>query len=151
MTYSGHILVGYLCGVAVQSYSINDDISSHAAVDFDPDVFTQTLNVPDTQTSTSRSVNSLGALVVVAMAGVVAETLRFGDSKGGGQDLIVARAILQSNGIPPSQCMGYLRWSVGKSLSLLRLNRNALDELAWAIEEGRNIIECYGIIEDTHE
>jgi hypothetical protein len=143
--------VGYLCGVAVQSYSL-DSISSHAAVDFDPDVFTQTLNVPDTQTSpNNRSINSLGTLVMVAMAGVVAETLRFGDSKGGGQDLVIARGVLQSNNIPLSQCMGYLRWSVGKSLTLLRLNRNALDELAWAIEEGKDILDCYRIIEDTKE
>lgn len=155
MVAAGHILVGYLSGVAVQSYSVDDNMSSHAAVDIDPEIFTFAMNAPDKgdnyRAVSSTSTTTLGSLLTVALAGVVAESLRFGNCKGGGQDLLVARTIMQLGNVSPADYMGYLRWSVGKCLSLLRLNRNALDELALAIKERKSIEECYNIIEDTNE
>jgi hypothetical protein len=146
---AGHILVGYLSGVAVNSYVIDGDIASHAAVDIDEDYFTATLNDIDQKTKPPKL--GISNLILLAMAGVVAETLRYGDSKGGEQDLLVAKSLLASINVSTDEITGYLRWAIAKALVLLRLNRNALDELVMAIKQNEDIQECYQIIEKTVE
>ena len=83
------------------------------------------------------------------MLGLVAETLRFGDSKGGAADLIIASEILRITQIRPSDREGSLRWAVMKALILLRLYRNSLDSLACAMMEGKSIGDCIKIIEES--
>lgn len=144
---AGHILVGYLCGVAVSSYVVDEDISSHAAVDIDKDYFTATLN--DQRTKPPKL--GISNLILLAMAGVVAETLRYGDAKGGGQDLLVARSLLASINVTALESEDYLRWATAKALALLRLNRDALDELAKAMKDNTSIEKCYQIIENVSE
>jgi len=43
----------------------------------------------------------------------------------------------------------YLRWATLKALTLLRLQRDALDALAAAMKEGRSVKECIAVIEES--
>ena len=88
-------------------------------------------------------------IMMMIMLGLVAETLRFGDSKGGAADLIIASEILRITQIRPSDREGSLRWAVMKALILLRLYRNSLDSLACAMMEGKSIGDCIKIIEES--
>lgn len=145
---AGHILVGYLTGITINSYIINDDLLSHAAVDINPKYFQATLNDQNSSDKAQRLPTiTVGNLLVVALAGVVAETLRCGNCKGGKQDLLVAKSLLDIVKASSLEKESYLRWAVGKSLSLLRTNRNALDDLADAMRKGESVYECYMIIE----
>lgn len=135
---AGHILVAYLCGVAITEYS-----SQAAEVYIHPKLFSGQLNSDSRGT---ESVN-IGNLLVIAMAGVVAETLRCGDSRGGAEDYPLALGLLEMAAIPVEDRPGYLRWAVLKALSLLRINRNALDDLAAAMTREASVFECYDVIE----
>jgi ribosome-interacting GTPase 1 len=43
---------------------------------------------------------------------------------------------------------GYLRWATLKAITLLRLERDALDSLADAMKKGRSVAECIAVIEE---
>ena len=63
-------------------------------------------NVDRSRSSTSRellSESKVGSLLIVSMAGMVAESLRFGDSRGGVEDFPVALAVLRSFGVGAEQ------------------------------------------------
>lgn len=84
---AGHMLTGYLCGILVLAYDISGDRDASTTIDFAEDSVSQ--SVEDTFSAKAAH------LLVVAMAGVVAETLRFGDSRGGQQVICYVNLILQ--------------------------------------------------------
>ncbi len=65
---AGHFLVGYLCGVFIQSYDVSGEKDAGTSIVLE-----------DGTTLKAKSAH----LMVTAMAGVVAEILRFGNCKGG--------------------------------------------------------------------
>ena len=71
---AGHFIVGYLSGLRTKEYDISGDIDSGTRID-------------------SESNLVLGNLLTCALAGCVAETLRFGDSSGGKADISMAHRL----------------------------------------------------------
>ena len=130
---AGHVLAGYISGVVIKSYDVTGDRDAGTTIQLEEDMN-----------------SSVGRLLIVAFAGVVAETLVFGDCRGGGDDIRMAMVILQSSRIPSKDYEGSLRWAVMKSLVLLRLHRDSLDALIDGMEKGENIAECIRRIEDAH-
>ena len=84
----------------------------------------------------------VGSLLIVAMAGVVAESLRFGDCYGGIEDFPLAVNILKSYGVNDADVDAYLRWGILKALILLRINRDTLDSLADMMRSQRSVVDC---------
>ena len=150
---AGHMLVGYLCGVAISNYSIDGDIESQTAVEINPKYLSISMNGQQTskQFNNSLPTINIGNLLVVAMAGVISETLIFGNSKGGGEDLQTAQILLNIIKTSNSDKIGYLRWATSKALTLLLINRNALDKLTIAMKNKADINECYKIIEQSEQ
>jgi len=122
---AGHLLCGYLCGALISDYALGGDSDSAIVI----------------ETSSETSL-SLGSILVVAVAGMVAETLRFGDCKGGAVDVLVAADALRRSQVPPKEREGLLRWAVLKALALLRLHRDELDAVADAMREGQSVRQC---------
>lgn len=146
---AGHFLAGYLCGVAVLDYDTTGDRDAGAAVmAYLPDIRSligrQSLS-PEETLEASKTAN----LLVVAMAGMVAETLRFGTTKGGREDFPIALEILRRYGVANKEVDFYLRWTLLKALSILRIHRDELDELARLMGEKATIYECMSAIETT--
>ena len=126
---AGHFIVGYLSGLRTKEYDISGDIDSGTRID-------------------SESNLVLGNLLTCALAGCVAETLRFGDSSGGKADISMALQALQSANVHHGEHIGYLRWATLKALSLLRLYRDALDDVAYNMATGAPIEALELIIEE---
>lgn len=139
---AGHFIAGYLCGVPVISYDITGDRDAGTTI---------ALDISETATA-SENIQALkeksGNLLVVSMAGMVAETLRFGDSKGGAEDLLFATEILRLVRVPTDEKEGALRWAVMKALLLLRINRDALDRVADNMRAGAPVVTCIKTIEE---
>ena len=126
---AGHFIVGYLSGLGIEEYNINGQIDSGLSFD------TETLQMDQ--------------LLTCAMAGTVAEFLRFGDCVGGGVDISIAVDALQQSGVRRGETVNsYLRFGALKALTLLRLYRDALDDIAVEMGEGKSIFDLVKIIEN---
>lgn len=129
---AGHFLVGYLAGLATDDYRIDGEYDSGLSIASQGDVI-------------------LGNVLMCAMAGTVAETLRFGDNTGGAADVSLALEALRNSNIKKrDEINSFLRFGLLKSLTLLRLYRDALDDIAAKMSEDASIFELVRIIE-AHE
>jgi len=81
---AGHFLVGYLCGVPILQYDVGGEKDAGTMIE---------IPISNTERKSTKEFADISAyfgnLIVVAMAGLIAETLRFGNSKGGAEDLPV--------------------------------------------------------------
>ena len=83
------MVVGYLCGVPILSYDITGERDAGLEVE-------ATSEALATSRNRNHDVKAKGDhLLVVAMAGVVAEQLRFGNSKGGFSDIPMSLEVLR--------------------------------------------------------
>ena len=166
---AGHLLCGYLCGVPIVDYSINGDRDAGTNIDFNSIITTNNPTNPPTvneveESTFARSKNALslkendsnkypeklGNLLVVAFAGMVAETLRFGiPSLGGREDIAICFLILAKCKIKYDDQDGLLRWALSKSLNILNKNRDILDILVEKMKVNAPILELFEIIENN--
>lgn len=129
---AGHFIIGYLLGLPVTHYNVKGDRNSGSLF----------IDIPP------GSQEMEGSLLVMSMAGVVAESLKFGNTKGGVEDFSFALEVL--DGIPslsPSEFEGYLRWAAAEALSLLTEHRDDLDAVTAAMIEQKSVGYCMEVIE----
>lgn len=127
---AGHFLVAHLLGVRVRGYALPSG-TPDAGVDVDTgtaDAFT---------------------LAALALAGIAAEVVAFGASEGGAADMEDAARVARKASPDESQRKVIYRWGLMQAVSLLKVHRTALDELAVAMREGRGVDDCAKII-DAH-
>ena len=123
---AGHFLVGYLCGVLIAAYDVSGENDAGT-----------TIELPHGENISAKSAH----LMVTAIAGVVAETLRFGNAKGGVEDLPVIFEIMRIDRIKVSDRQGILRWTAMKALNLLKMHRDELDEVAMLMKKQADVHE----------
>lgn len=161
---AGHFLAGNLCGIPVVDYDISGQVDAGIAVlaELRPSApSTAPINSKSTNKSANQSGFTLdsktaGGLLIVALAGVVAESIVFGDSTGGVQDFPIAFEIARKHAISQDrpgkdneEC--YLRWALTKALAMLKVNRDALDRVAVAMGSSASIVDCMVAIEFDKE
>lgn len=71
------------------------------------------------------------------------------DSRGGREDIPVVNEILRFANVDVREKEGVIRWALLKALQLLRIHREALDELVEAFDRGLDVISCFEIIENS--
>eukprot|EP00183_Erythrolobus_madagascarensis_P003116 CAMPEP_0185852776 /NCGR_PEP_ID=MMETSP1354-20130828/16230_1 /TAXON_ID=708628 /ORGANISM="Erythrolobus madagascarensis, Strain CCMP3276" /LENGTH=366 /DNA_ID=CAMNT_0028554121 /DNA_START=108 /DNA_END=1208 /DNA_ORIENTATION=+ len=163
---AGHFLVGYLLGIAVESYRANA-ISNAVQFTMKPAssiIITNSNNTASTNSATSVDPDEmridkynheqLDALAVVSMAGVVSELLCCdGAARGGYADLAQLQALMQRADPPleSREVQHKVRWGAVRAYSLLQQNRNALDALSLKMATNRPVPECIAAIENAHE
>ena len=133
---AGHLLAGYLLGIPVLSYDTSGEKDAGTAIE-----------IPRDQYDTVMNSQLLGAIITLAMSGMVAESLRFGNALGGSEDFSLAYSVLREMNIPSVKREGYLKSGVLQSLILLRRHRDSLDELAMTMKESKDIVQCIEAIE----
>jgi hypothetical protein len=135
---AGHFLAGYLLGIPILSYDISGENDAGTAIETD---FT------DISQGYELNLDKIGALLVIAMSGMVAESLRFGNSLGGSEDFSVAYSIMREYGVPMNKREDYLKNGIMNSLLLLRQYRDGLDEVAFAMRATKSLTQCFEAIE----
>jgi hypothetical protein len=155
---AGHFLACYLCGIPTIDYDVDGGIDAISIAARIPSLSSieYELKSPSAPSATSSQSEILiasrtGNLLIVSMAGVVAETLRCGNSLGGKEDFPTAVGILRRYGVRQSgETDDYLRWAVLKALNLLRIHRDELDQLAENMRLRKTVAECVVGIEGLH-
>lgn len=135
---AGHLLAGYLLGIPVLSYDISGERDAGTAIE-----------IPQDQVDPNLNSKFLGAILALAMSGVVAESLRFGNALGGSEDFSLAYSLLREMNVPSSKREGYLKSGILQSLILLNQHRDSLDELATTMSESKDLVECIEAIESS--
>lgn len=137
---AGHFLCGYLCGLPVKSYQLND--KGYPSVEFYPSTDGEAMG---------RELNAeeIASLSVVAMSGSVAEALEFGEAKGGNNDLLELNNIFRrSNEFIGSQKQQDLtRWGALASYNMIISNKDKYENLVAAFREKKSVAECVAAIE----
>jgi hypothetical protein len=95
---AGHFLIGYLCGLPVLQYNVNVNINfnsnnnignknekSNDETELSVGAYLPNLEVLRKENKSKKQIlieSNIAKLLIISMAGVVAETFRFGNSKG---------------------------------------------------------------------
>lgn len=166
---AGHLLVGYLCGIPITDYSVNGDRDAGTNIDFNSIITTannqysnenedksssfargkSTLNEMNNNNN-NKYPDKLGNLLVMAFAGIVSETLRFGlPAYGGREDISMCLFIMNKSKVQYEEQDGLLRWALSKSLIILRENRDLLDILVVKMKSNTPLLELFEVIESN--
>lgn len=140
---AGHFLTGYLCGLPIKSYQINDlgypCVEFYAATDGD---------------AMGRELSSeeIAALSVVALSGSVAEILSFGQAKGGDNDLLQLDGWMRQSAdfVGAQKQQDLVRWGALASYNLLMGNNDKYEKLVEAFRAKKSVTECIAVIEGTN-
>lgn len=136
---AAHVICGYLCGILISDYSLLSSSGQGNDVDIGNAIVIET----PMDGSESDIPIPLSSILIIAVSGLVGESLRCGDAKGGVQDISVALEAMRMRKIPSKDREGLLRWAVMKSLILLRQHRDELDCIASAMRRGESLRYCY--------
>lgn len=141
---AAHFLCGYLCGLPVQSYDINQEgfpsVAFHASSD--PGLVTAPRELTREE---------IAALSVVAMSGSVGELFQFDVAKGGQNDLIELNAFFRRSKefLSAQNQQDLTRWGALQAYNLLRENMNAYEGLVEAFKQKKSVAECVQIVESN--
>ena len=137
---AGHFLCGYLCGLPVRSYQINN--LGYPCVEFYPSTDGEAMG-------RELSSEEIAALSVVAMSGSVAEALAFGEAKGGENDLIELNGIFRRSKefIGAGKQQDLTRWGALASYNMIISNKDKYENLVAAFREKKSVAECIAAIE----
>ncbi|PXF48253.1 hypothetical protein BWQ96_01942 [Gracilariopsis chorda] len=147
---TGHFLAAYLLGLPVRGYvlsaaeAVRNGIGGQAGTLFsDDDLFTQLRRGRLNSSAIER-------YSIVAMAGIAAEAIEFGEAEGGQSDINGLLSLL--GGLSPAWSVNEVRcqarWAVLEAVLLLRTNADAFTALRDAMRERRSVGACMMVIED---
>lgn len=137
---AGHFLCGYLCGLPVRSYQVND--LGYPCVEFYPSTDGEAMG-------RELSSEEIAALSVVAMSGSVAEALAFGEAKGGQNDLIELSGLFRRSKdfIGAEKQQDLTRWGALAAYNMIISNKDKYEDLVTAFREKKSVAECIAAIE----
>ena len=95
----------------------------------------------------SLSSATLDAYACVALAGVSAEFIEFGQSEGGLNDVRALDALLSALNFSQKKADSEVRFAVLSVVLLLRREAGAHDALAAAMEAGSSVATCLAVVE----
>lgn len=139
---AGHFLAAYFLGIPVTGYTLSaweafkQGQPGLGGVSFD----TRTLS--EKKVSPTEMPLILDRFCTVWMAGIAAETLIYGQSKGGEEDRQKVRAALNFAGVPQTTHQQKERWAFLQAKSLLQKHQSSYEALVKAMEKRASVEEC---------
>ena len=137
---AGHLLVGHLIGLEVESFNAASADGAGAEVSFVSPL------------KAARTHDVVDGLCVLAMAGVAAEVIACESAEGGYTDVAQLRGLLAAAEPPVTAARDVddrIRWSTLMALTMLQNNRGCLDALALKMPTATDVGECIRTLEAT--
>mmetsp|Transcript_2487 Transcript_2487/g.3647 ORF Transcript_2487/g.3647 Transcript_2487/m.3647 type:complete len:336 (-) Transcript_2487:284-1291(-) len=140
---AGHFLAGYLCGVPVKKYDVNP-ITTGVTI-FGGRFLTEDV----AQGRIGR--DDVNALSVVALAGPVAEVLKYGQAEGGMADLKLLQNVIVRTKPPllPKEQQDQTRWGALMAYTVLKKYSAEYENLVKAMKANKSVPECIKAIEQA--
>ncbi|KAJ8908675.1 hypothetical protein NDN08_005380 [Rhodosorus marinus] len=140
---AGHFLAGYLCGVPVKKYDVNP-ITTGVTI-FGGKFLTEDVS----QGRISRA--DVNALSVVALAGPVAEVIKYGQAEGGMADLNLLQNLLVRTKPPllSKEQQDQTRWGALMAYTVLKKYSAEFEALVEAMTAKKSIADCIKAIEQA--
>ena len=146
---AGHFLVAYLVGVLPAAYTLSSldayrryrAFSVQAGCTFCDAEFRREVAAGKLRSSTLDSFTS------IALAGMAAEYLAYGESEGGQDDTLRLDGLLQGLGFTQKKAEVQVRWGLINAVLLLRRHRDVHERLAQAMAGGASVTDCIALIE----
>jgi len=148
---AGHFLVAYLLGIMPKAYTLSaweafskyNSMSTQAGTVFLDDAIQREVS------SGKISGKTLDDFVCVALGGIAAEYISFGQANGGMSDLLQLEALFGALSFDQQQTNLLLRTNVMNTVSILQSQRAAHDALVEAMTRGDSVGRCIEIIEQS--
>lgn len=144
---AGHFLAAYFLGVPIAGYTLTaweafkQGQPGLGGVIFDTTALSEkALDIREMRLLLDR-------FCTVWMAGIAAETLVYGDAKGGGEDRQKIKEALMSAGLSESVSQQKERWALLQAKSLIEKYRDSYEALVKAMEERASVEECSEVIQ----
>lgn len=147
---AGHFLAAYLLDIPVESYTLTAwdawraGVPGNAGVVFNADAIEAEVE------QGTLSAQQLNRYCTVWMAGIAAEQLSYGNSKGGQDDWLKLQQLWQQLDRPFQEVSLKRRWSVLQAKTLLEKQSAAYHALVEAMEQGKSVDSCCEIIDHHH-
>jgi hypothetical protein len=143
---AGHFLAAYLLDIPITGYTLTaweawkEKQLGSGGVIFDADFLAERGN-------NLKEFNLiLERFCIVLMAGIAAEKIIYGHSKGGKEDRQKLSLALLSLGLSESLCQQKERWSLLQATNLIQEHQSSYQALVEAIKVRKSVEQCYQII-----
>ena len=146
---AGHFLTAYLCGVLPRAYTLTslDAFRRYGAGNVQAGTLFCDAAFRAEVASGKLTASSLDAFTCIALAGVAAEYLAFGQAEGGLDDISTLDGLLRACGFTQKRTDSEVRFAVLSVVLMLRRQAAAHDALAAAMSRGCTVGECIAEIE----
>ena len=148
---AGHFLAAYFLGVPIAGYTLTaweafkQGQPGLGGVIFDTTALSEkALDIREMRLLLDR-------FCTVWMAGIAAETLVYGDAKGGGEDRQKIKEALMSAGLSESVYQQKERWALLQAKSLIEKYRDSYEALVKAMEGRGSVEECSQVIRGINQ
>jgi hypothetical protein len=142
---AGHFLAAYFLSIPISGYTLTaweafqQKQAGLGGVVFDTDTLSQQINPKEMPLIVER-------LSTVWMAGIAAETLIYGNVKGGDEDIKTIRTILTAAGVSSQQFPQKESWAKLQATNLIKKYQKSYDALVVAMEARASVEECDRIL-----
>eukprot|EP00884_Botryococcus_braunii_P003012 jgi/Botrbrau1/12711/Bobra.67_1s0074.1 len=148
---AGHFLIAYLVGILPRRYTLSTldafrryrQLNVQAGTQFCDAGFQREV------ANGSLSSNSLDRFTCLALAGVAAEFVEYGQAEGGMNDVIQLDNLLRTLRFSQKKADDEVRWALLNVVTVLRRHSTTHRQLAEAMSEGKTVGECILVIENS--
>ncbi|CAK0784300.1 hypothetical protein CVIRNUC_007504 [Coccomyxa viridis] len=148
---AGHFLCAYLVGLLPSRYTLSslDALKRYGALNVQAGTLFCDSDFQKEVASGTLSSSSLDRYTCIALAGVAAEYVHFGQAEGGLNDVQQLDGLLKALQFTQKKADGEIRWAILTVVTLLRRHRRSHKQLAKAMAAGKSVSECLAIIESN--
>ena len=146
---AGHFLVAYLVGLLPRAYTLSslDALRSEGALSVQAGCLFCDADFQAEVARGSVTAETLGVFTCVALGGVAAEYVQYGQAEGGLADIVQLDQLLSALGFTERKTSDQVRWGALNAVQLLRQHARAHRALAGAMLEGADVVDCIQVIE----
>ena len=148
---AGHFLAAYLCGLPVRGYILSAKEALEAGIPGQAGTLFADDDLAVEIRKGKVTAGGVDRFSIVAMAGIAAEAITYGEAEGGEADITDLLRLLTTLQPPWTEqsVRSQARWAVLQAVLLLRGNQKAFEALQQAMKERKSLGECVACIEEN--